>query len=82
MQPISPSDPMPRAPAAAFARLAAILLPLVLAACAETLTSDEATSSATLQRDYDKTLTKKERDAAISDLQSASAKKQDQGAGN
>jgi hypothetical protein len=79
MQPISPSDPMP---GAAFARLAAILLPLALAACADTLTSDEAASSATLQREYDKTLTKSERDAAISDLQSASAKKQDQGTGN
>ena len=66
----------------AVARLAAILLPLALTACAETLTSDEATSSATLQREYDKTLTKSERDAAISDLQSASAKKQDEGTGN
>ncbi len=70
-------------PGVAFARLAAaILLPLALAACADTLTSDEAASSATLQREYDKTLTKSERDAAISDLQSASAKKQDQGTGN
>lgn len=66
----------------AITRLAAIFLPLALTACAETLTSDEATSSATLQREYDKTLTKSERDAAISDLQSASAKKQDEGTGN
>ncbi len=56
-------------------RLLAVLLPLGLAACADTLTSKETASSATLQRDYDKTLTKDEQKAAISDMQAAAAAK-------
>jgi hypothetical protein len=55
-------------------RLLAALLPLALGACADTLTSKENASSATLQRDYDKTLTKAEQKAAIEDM-SAAAKK-------
>jgi hypothetical protein len=54
--------------------LLAALLPLTLGACADTLTTKETASSATLQRDYDKTLTKAEQKAAIDDM-SASAKK-------
>ena len=57
-------------------RLLAVLLPLGLGACADTLTSKETTSSTTLQRDYDKTLTKSEKKAIIDDLQSATAKQQ------
>jgi hypothetical protein len=57
-------------------RLLALLLPLALGACADTLTSKEAASSATLQRDYNKTLTKAEQKAAIDDM-SAAAKKND-----
>ena len=55
-------------------RLLPILLPLVLGACADTLTSKESASSATLQRDYDKTLTKAEQKAVIDDMQSATKK--------
>jgi hypothetical protein len=58
-------------------RLLAVLLPLTLGACADTLTSKESASSATLQRDYDKTLTKAEQKAAIDDMQSVAAKKTD-----
>jgi hypothetical protein len=58
-------------------RLAVLLLPLGLAACADTISADQATSSATLQRSYDKTLSKTEQSAAISDLQKA-AEKQNQ----
>jgi hypothetical protein len=54
----------------------AILLSLGLSACADTLTSKETKSSATLQRDYENTLTKSEKDQAISDLQAAKAKQQ------
>jgi hypothetical protein len=57
-------------------RLLVLLLPLALAACADTLTSKETASSATLQRNYDKTLTKAEQKAAIDDM-SAAAKKND-----
>jgi hypothetical protein len=57
--------------------LLAVLLPLALGACADTLTSKETASSATLQRDYDKTLTKAEQKAAIYDMQGAAAKKND-----
>ena len=56
--------------------LIALLLTLALGACAETATSDEVTSSATLLREYDKTLTKSEQKAIISELQSAKAKQQ------
>jgi hypothetical protein len=55
-------------------RLFALAVPLGLPACADTLRSDETTSNATLRRQYDKTLTKSEREAAISDLQGATAK--------
>jgi hypothetical protein len=68
---------MPRAPSGLCLRLLAVLIPLGLSACADTLTSEEATSSATLQRDYDKTLTRTEQKAVITDLQSATAKKPD-----
>jgi hypothetical protein len=57
-------------------RLLAVLLPLGLSACADTLTSKETASSTTLQRDYDKTLTKAEQKAVIDDMQSATAKKE------
>jgi hypothetical protein len=56
--------------------LLAVLLPLTLGACAETLTSKESASSASLRRDYDKTLTKDEQKAVIDDM-SAAAKKND-----
>jgi hypothetical protein len=51
-------------------RLVAALAPLALAACADTLTSGQPSmvSNAELQRDYDKTMTKTEQAAAISDL--------------
>ena len=55
-------------------RLLAVLLPLTLGACADTLTSKESASSATLRRDYDKTLTKAEQKAVIDDMQSATKK--------
>jgi len=58
-------------------RLLGVLLPLTLGACADTLTSKETATSATLRRDYDKTLTKAEQKAAISDMQNAVAKKDD-----
>jgi hypothetical protein len=58
-------------------RLLAVLLPLGLAACADTLTSKETASSATLQRDYDKTLTKAEQKAVIDDMRSSTAKQED-----
>jgi hypothetical protein len=59
-----------------YLRLLALVIPLGLGACADTLTSDEATSSATLQRGYDKTLTKSEQKAVISDLQDAKARQE------
>lgn len=61
-------------------RIFAVIVPLGLAACADTLRSDETTSSATLQRDYEKTLTKSEQQAVINDMQSATAKGQGKGA--
>ena len=67
---------MPRMLPGLALRLLAVLLPLGLGACADTLTSKETTSSTTLQRDYDKTLTKSEKKAVIDDLQSATAKQQ------
>jgi uncharacterized membrane protein YgcG len=58
-------------------RLLAVLLPLGLCACADTLTAnDPVPSSSQLRRDYDKTLTKEEKKAVISDLQSETAKNQ------
>lgn len=60
-------------------RLLAVLITLGLSACADTLTSEETKSSSTLQRDYEKTLTKSEKDAVISDLQAAKAKQGEAG---
>jgi hypothetical protein len=61
-------------------RLLAVMLPLTLGACAETLTAKDSASSATLRRDYDKTLTKAEQKSVIDDM-SAAAKKNDPEAG-
>ena len=68
---------MPRWPSGSLLRLLTVLLPIGLSACADTLTSKETQSSTTLQRGYDKTLTKAEQKAAISDLQNAAMKKPD-----
>ena len=58
-------------------RLSAILLTLGLSACADTLAvEDSPPSSSQLQRQYDKTLSKAEQQAVISDLQGATAKKE------
>ena len=57
-------------------RLLAVLLPLGLGACADALTSGDVASSSELQRRYDKTLTKSEQKAVISDLQNAKATQQ------
>ena len=70
------SDVMPRLLPGLSLRLLAVLLPLGLGACADTLTSKDTESSTTLQRGYDKTLTPSERKAAIDDLQNATAKQQ------
>jgi hypothetical protein len=67
-------DPMPRL--RPLLRLLAIPLTLGLAACAETATSDQMTSSTTLRRGYDNTLTKSEQQAVISDLENAKTKQQ------
>ena len=67
---------MPRMLPGLSLRLLAVLLTLGLSACADALTSKDTASSTTLQRDYDKTLTKSEQQAVISDLQSATAKPQ------
>jgi hypothetical protein len=58
--------------------LLAALVPLALAACADTLTSggQPAASNAELQRDYDKTMTKTEQAAAISDLAQEKARQE------
>lgn len=57
-------------------RLSALLILCGLAACSDTLTSESSPpSSQQLQREYDKTLTKAEQQAVISDMQSATAKK-------
>jgi hypothetical protein len=55
-------------------RLFALLVPLGLAACADTISSSEVAPSSELLRDYDKTLTKSEQQAVISDLESAKSK--------
>jgi len=73
---------MPRMLPGPWLRSIAVLLTLGLGACAETVTSDQVTSSTTLQRGYDKTLTKSEQEAAISDLQGAKAKQQSEAAGD
>jgi hypothetical protein len=69
-------DFMPRRLPGLSLRLLAVLLPLGLSACADALTSGEVASSSELQRDYDKTLTKAEQKAAITELQNAKAKQQ------
>jgi hypothetical protein len=56
-------------------RLSAVLLVLGLSACAGGV-EDSPLSSTELQRQYDKTLTKTEQQAVISDLQGATAKKE------
>jgi hypothetical protein len=55
-------------------RLFALLLALGLGACADTIASNEVTPSSQLLKEYDKTLTKSEQKAAISDLEAAQAK--------
>ena len=55
-------------------QLSAVLLLLGLSACAGV--EDSPLSSSQLQRQYDKTLTKTEQQAVISDLQGATAKKE------
>lgn len=63
-------------------RLSAVLLMLGLSACADTLAvGDSPPSSSQLQRQYDKTLTKAEQQAVISDLQGATAKKETEAGG-
>jgi len=58
-------------------RLLALALPLGLCACANALTYQASPPpSRQLAHDYDNTLTKSQQQAAISDLQSAAAKKQ------
>ena len=69
---------MPRTLPGPVLRLLFVLLPLWLSACADTMTSGEVTSSSQLLKDYDKTLTKTEQQAAISDLQGAKAKQQEE----
>ncbi len=60
-----------------FLRLLALALPLGLSACANALTYQASPPpSRQLAHDYDNTLTKSQQQAAISDLQSAAAKKQ------
>ena len=55
-----------------------VVLPvLALAGCSDTLTAGQSdTSFATSSKSYDKTLTPEQRKAAISDLQTAQAKRQ------
>ena len=65
---------MPRALSSYALRLLALLVPLGLAACADTISSSEVTPSSQLLKEYDKTLTKSEQKAAISDLEAAQAK--------
>jgi hypothetical protein len=55
-------------------RLFALLVPLGLGACADTISSSEVTPSSTLLKQYDKTLTKSEQKQAISELEAAQAK--------
>jgi hypothetical protein len=53
------------------------LVPLVLGACADTLINGKPTASnAELQREYDKTMTKTEQAAAISDLAQEKARQE------
>jgi hypothetical protein len=56
-------------------RLSAVLILVSLSACAGGV-EDSPLSSTELQRQYDKTLTKSEQQAVISDLQGATVKKE------
>ena len=51
------------------ARLAVVLIPLGLGACADSLTSGQSSRFSDLIRGYDKTLTKSEQKAAIDEMQ-------------
>jgi len=62
---------MLRRPFALTLRLLSLLVPLGLGACADTVTADQATSSATLRRSYSQTLSPSEKKAVITDLQKA-----------
>jgi hypothetical protein len=56
-------------------RLLAVLLPAGLGACADTMTAGQPLASSTeLLRDYDKTLTKTEQKAVITELKNDQAK--------
>jgi hypothetical protein len=66
---------MPHMPFRLALRLAALAAPLGLGSCADTISADQATSSATLQRGYDRTLSKSEQKAVISDLEKAAEQK-------
>jgi len=58
-------------------RTLSALVPLVLGACADTLTNGKPiASNAELQREYDKTMTKTEQAAAISDLAQEKARQE------
>jgi hypothetical protein len=58
-------------------RILAALVPLALGACADTLTNGKPiASNAELQREYDKTMTKTEQAAAISDLAQEKARQE------
>ena len=58
-------------------RVLAALVPLALGACAGTLTNGQPiASNAELQREYDKTMTKTEQAAAISDLAQEKARQE------
>src|SRR5262249_49592675 len=61
-------------------RLLAALVPLALAGCVDALTSGQpVATNAQLQRDYDKTMTKTEQAAAISDLAQEKLKQDNSG---
>ncbi|MGD9502930.1 MAG: hypothetical protein AB7V40_10655 [Methyloceanibacter sp.] len=62
----------------AASRLSAVTLLLGLAGCADMAVKDSPPPSAQLQRQYDKTLTKAEQQAVISDLQKASTTKDEE----
>jgi hypothetical protein len=58
-------------------RILTALVPLVLGACADTLINGKpVASNAELQREYDKTMTKTEQAAAISDLAQEKARQE------
>jgi hypothetical protein len=57
-------------------RLLAVVLPLGLGACADTLSSSDVASSSELLKSYDKTLTKTEQQAVIDDLKGAKEKQE------